>query len=409
LKSDPLSLSRKTIILLALYYPPRNTSGAARPARFAKYFPDYGFDPIPVTEHNAVKSDSGIRVHLASRACWLFQRACLPFEENLPWLPHAYASTVAIMRKTGAGVVFSTSPPIVTHLTALLLKQRYGVRWIADLRDPMTHNPFRRSRRADIYLKWLERAVMRQADIIIANTDALKDLLAAHYPQQAHKIIVIWNGYDPREMLCSSPLPERPYRVLSHVGTLYGGRHPGMLLASLDRLISQGRVNPASLRVKLVGPVEQIQMPLDDPPLAALREKGCIELVNRNVPRSEAYAIMAESDYLLLLDLNASSIDVQVPAKLFEYIQIGRPILCFTSPNSPTERILARAGISYRCIYRDDPPDAVDRQVSQFLTLPTDPMPPSEWFSRSFDARLQTRLLSELAEDPAANGVLQEV
>ncbi len=79
----------------------------------------------------------------ASHAAYLIERAVLPYNDRLPWVPHAVHEGRSIYRKWPYSVVFSTSPPLATHLAALRLKRRFGVKWIADLRDPLCGNPFR--------------------------------------------------------------------------------------------------------------------------------------------------------------------------------------------------------------------------------------------------------------------------
>lgn len=391
-----------TLALLAFYYPPEATSGAARPARFAKYLPEFGIHAVPVTRQEASASVPR-RVTAFSRALRLFQRVALPFNENLPWLPYGIHRGSELYKAHPDLCVFSTSPPIVTQLAALTLKRRFGVRWIADMRDPMANNPFRKSRRASAYLKWLESAVLKHADVVIANTDGLKQMLSSTYPAHAGKIVTIWNGYDPAKPLQAAPLAPKPYHVISHVGTLYGARHPGALLRSVDRLISSGRLDPKVIRIRLAGPIEEMQMRTDAPPFTSLQAQGCLEVQSQTIPNAEAQRIMAESEYLLLLDLNESDFSVQVPAKIFEYIQIGRPILCFTTEGSPTESILANAGIPHRCVYASDSPERMDACIAEFFALPTDPQPASPWFLETFDARRQTGLLARLCTSHPAS------
>ena len=103
---------------------------------------------------------------------------------------------------------------------------------------------------------------------------------------------------------------------------------------------------------------------------------------------------MQTADYLLLLDINDRALGLQVPAKLFEYIQIGRPILAFTGRHSPVERILEQSGIPHACIHPDDPTQAVDERVLKVLCMSKRPVQPSQWFKEMFDGcEAETRVL----------------
>jgi len=144
----------------------------------------------------------------------------------------------ALMERPVVAVV-STSPPVATHLVARRLKRRFGVPWVADFRDPLRGNPFRTRRWFFPYDALLERMLFRNADALIANTDTLAEMWNRRYPEFSGKMSVIWNGFDPEDRIAPAVKASRGRRVLAHVGTLYGGRHPGRVLSSLVRLIDQ--------------------------------------------------------------------------------------------------------------------------------------------------------------------------
>jgi hypothetical protein len=294
-------------------------------------------------------------------------------------------------------VLLSTSPPLTTHLAALWLKLRYGWKWIADFRDPLVGNPFRKQRWVVCSDRILERLFFRYADALIANTDPVAELWRARYPQWLGKVHVLWNGFDPEDETGPRPLPTRTYRVLAHVGSMYGDRHPNLVLGSVARLIQQGRLAPERLRIQLIGPVSPQAQP--HPRLAeTLRASGCLEINAKLVPRAEAGRIIGEADQLLLLDVLNAKAGLQVPGKLFEYIRIGRPILASTTENSPVERILKASGVPYACIYENLPEAESDRRVLAFLQLPVQPVHPSAWFHETFAAEGQARKLSALVK-----------
>ena len=68
-------------------------------------------------------------------------------------------------------------------------------------------------------------------------------------------------------------------------------------------------------------------------------------------------------------------------------------------PESPAERILARAGVPYRCVYPNSDPRAVDETLLEFLALPSDHVEFSPWFNEHFSADRQTRDLIHIMRD----------
>jgi hypothetical protein len=124
---------------------------------------------------------------------------------------------------------------------------------VADFRDPIYGNPSRCRSWGWIWDSPMDRLIAYEAAALIANTDVAAEMLARRYPTLSHKIHLIWNGYDPENTLSAAPIPQRPYRLLMHAGSLYGQRHPSALLGSIHRLMQAGRLGPAEIKLRLVG------------------------------------------------------------------------------------------------------------------------------------------------------------
>jgi len=126
--------------------------------------------------------------------------------------------------------------------------------------------------------------------------------------------------------------------------------------------------------------------------------EGWVTYSSGTVPQAEARLRIAEADYLLLLDINETNASLQVPAKLFEYIRTGRPILAVTTRNSPAERILQASGVPSGVIYQHDPAELIDGRIAWFLSSHITTATPSAWFNRTFDTRVQTEYLASLLD-----------
>ena len=271
MSSDLLLNGERRLLMLAYYFPPQNTSGAARPSRFAKYLKRLGYSlrVISLATEDQGEANGWVSAvplarparsatHRASQFAYFVERAVLPYNERLPWVPHAIEEGRRIHREWPYSVVLSTSPPIATHLAALRLKREFGLRWIADLRDPICGNPFRRRKIGYLYDKALQRLIFENADALIANTDVVAETWRREYPRLRNKISVIWNGFDPEEKV-PARIENQPHvrRTLLHTGSLYRGRHPNLLLSAVQRLIDRQLLDPGCLRIELVGPWKQ--------------------------------------------------------------------------------------------------------------------------------------------------------
>ena len=291
--------------------------------------------------------------------------------------------------------IFATFPPLGTLLAGRQLSRAEGIPWIADFRDPMDGQQPARGKwwQRSAYLA-LERAMMRSARAVIANTDAAQDMLRKKYPAAIGKIHAIWNGFDPDDRLAALPRVSSDFRVLSHTGELYAGRTAAPILESIARLISRDRLAADGVRVRLVGDVEDGSLP-DGAFLGRAHAQGWLELVPERITRQEALRIAQSSDYLLLLQSQSST---QVPGKLFEYLLIGRPILAYLQRDSPCGRVLARSGVPYRCVYTGDTAPIVDDTVAEFFRMPSAAVQASAWFAETFDVRRQTCALESVLQ-----------
>jgi hypothetical protein len=237
--------------------------------------------------------------------------------------------------------------------------------------------------------RWLERVVARRAGAVIANTDASLVRWQEKFPSLSKKFHLVWNGFDPEERIKPLPVLSPNCKTVSHVGDLYHGRASAPILESIARLITAHRIAPGSVRVRLVGQTHTECLPGPEF-IHRAKDGGWLDLVTERVPRQEALHIAQTSDGLLLMQSQSAD---HIPAKIFDYLRIGRPILAFVQPNSPAERVLERSGVPYRCVYPCSRPEVIDDIVADFLALPSAAVAPSSWFEENFNAERQTQEL----------------
>ena len=392
-----------TLLLVAYAFPPENVSGAARPFRFYRYLPEFGISPLVITASQQILEKPDVvfvcdvpRELPRKTVSWHVERIVrkflLPGQSGLSWSRDAAAQGCKLIAGHHRAAVLSTSPPISVHLAALRMKKKLGIPWIADFRDPM-HPSADAAPKTSVY-SLLEAFFFNNADAVIANTDAVAKLWGKRYPGHREKIHVIWNGFDPDDAVSAAPIPQRKFKQIVHVGELYAGRHPGPILASMQRLVARGALAPDSLRLSLIGPSSDAAIP-DIDLLRQLARAGMVEYVPSQIPQDQARLVACQADALLLLQPQSG---LHLPAKIFEYIRIGRPVLALVRRDSPSEHILSRCGIVHRAIYPDDPPEEVDWKMIEFLALPSDPVAPNNWFVEQFDAYRQTETLASIVE-----------
>jgi hypothetical protein len=404
--------------MLAYAFPPENLPGAARPFRFFRYLPDFGYRPVVITASSQPQPLADVhplpnRMDLVPPPRFLrvmdavARKFATPSDHGLGWSWDAARLAAHLHAEEPATAVFSTFPPLHTHLAGLFISQKLQLPWVADFRDPLLGNPFRKtSGLPRLFDSKMENAIFRRARAVVGVTDRIVEEWRVRYPWAVPKIHVLWNGFDPADPVRALPIPHREHRTLAHIGSIYGARTPLPVLASLMRLASSGKIGPGTLRLRFVGDYDSAGLAACKPVFDELARQMPVEYENRHVPREEARREMGSADFLLLADNNSLDSGYTVPAKLFEYVQVGRPVLALTAANSPVERILRQAGTPHVALQPDLSASQVDERILQFLSLPTDSVPPSDSFAQDFNGRMQTGTLAKLFDSlqPGARG-----
>ena len=401
-------MTERLVLIFAYHFPPENASGGARPYRFFKYLSRLGYNCRVFTASDQTGcSDPNIEfvpdpflTHPRRNLSWQLERAVrkafLPGEVGIQWSYHASRAARAHLKAhPGASVtIFSSFPPLGSHLAGWQLAYSNGLPWIADCRDPLVveSTPKYGTHFKKRVYRWLERITARRADAIIANTDGAMAEWRGKFPSLNGKVHLIWNGFDPDKRVAPLPVSSGICRVLSHAGDLYGGRSVTPILESIARLIAAGRLSSGSVYVRLIGTTVAGALPNQEF-LVRARAEGWLDLITKRIPQREALQIARSSNNLLLLQPHSTT---QVPGKLFEYLQIGRPILAFILPNSPAERLLDQSGVPYQCVYPGSTPEAIDDAVVKFFNLPSTAVAANSWFEEHFNAENQTRVLDAI-------------
>ncbi|MEQ1729509.1 MAG: glycosyltransferase [Vicinamibacterales bacterium] len=182
-------MSKPVILVIAYYFPPDNEIGAARPARFVKYLRRQGYTCRVVTA--ARQPPGGFDGNVCYAAdphverpglgwTWQAERISRKFliksRPVLGWMRAALAHARRILSEPGCedAILLSTSPPVGTHMLAARLAKEFGLRWVADFRDPVYGPSFERATLEHWVAPALERRILQRASLVLANTDAMQ-------------------------------------------------------------------------------------------------------------------------------------------------------------------------------------------------------------------------------------------
>jgi glycosyltransferase involved in cell wall biosynthesis len=176
---------------------------------------------------------------------------------------------------------------------------------------------------------------------VIANAPGACATFQTAYPRHRDKVVTITNGYDPESYVrLSTPRPSNGALSIVHAGELYFGRDPRPFLDA----IRLARAEPsAAFRVSFLGRTgESVNLAHE----IDQRGLGQVVTLEGQVPYRQTLLDLARADLLLLLDTPGRRIGV--PAKLYEYLGAGRPVLALAEPDGDVAWVLRRGGMPYR-------------------------------------------------------------
>ncbi len=218
-------------------------------------------------------------------------------------------------------IILSSSSPVITHIVAKKLKEKYHLSWLADFRDLWTQNndyPYSVFRKR--IEEKLEVQTMKTANALITVSDPLvKKLEELHKGKKAYNIM---NSFDPEKV--NDPLSLLiPDFTITYTGQIFvGGRDPEKFLVSLKELIQEKKIKAEDVKVRFYGPENTW---LEN----KIKENNLSQVVRQygKEPRENALQRQRESQVLLLLNWKGEKAEGIYTGKIFEYLAARRPIL----------------------------------------------------------------------------------
>lgn len=233
-------------------------------------------------------------------------------------------------------LIVSSGPPHSAHLAAMSVATRVRTPWVMDWRDPWTFDEFpddfdpAKFARAEARK---EARCVHAAALIVANTTPVARRLAQLYPDAAARVLAIPNGADGEPVLQWG----RSERMrIVYAGSLFQGRDPRLFMAAMKLLHERHGVAPESVVLQIVtGQDEYGGRSLAD--WAVHFGVGSMFERHALMPRHKLFEWLAGSAVNLLVQVPST---YQVPAKLFEGVQLPAWLLAITNPPNAISDIL---------------------------------------------------------------------
>ncbi len=330
--------------------------------------------------------------YLSRVGAWARAALFVP-DARVAWRYHGVRAALELMGTEGFDVVLTSAPPFTVHLIGAAIRDRTGVPWVADFRDPWLGAYFgpKRPSWARAIEKRQEQRVLNTADGVTTVGPWLEKMLKQRNPN----VETVFNGYDGDSPETEPQPPER-FRVV-YVGTINDAEHPGHVFKAAEMIAKRREDFRESVSLETAGRVGN-EMPSQWKASSigdSYRHHGF-------VPHQKAVELMQEAALLVVIIPEAPTANGILSGKLMEYLGTGRAILVVgpidgdaawivehtgtgqTAPNDPESLEPLIEQVFDRFLRHQGCPDRDHNRVKQF--------------SRSSQARVLSKFLRRIVD-----------
>ena len=369
----------KKVLIFTYYFPPAGGVAVQCFLKFSKYLPEFGWEPIIVTVangsypyydesllkeispslkvyrtktfepfefYNMLKGKKGKSMPVVSVGSHqnksFFQKISEYIRANffvpdarMGWVSYAVKQAEEILKKEKIDAIITTGPPHSTHLIGLELKEKFGLKWIADFRDPWTgifyNNILPRTESTKQKDKALETKVLQTADLVTVISPGMKH----EFEDRTKKIELVMNGFDEEDFKTTDDRRQTTEKfIIRYVGNLMASQNVEVLWKAIKRINSRKEIS-----IEFVGRV-------DDAVKKSISENGlddCVSYIDF-VDHSKAIELMQEASMLLFVIPDVKDGALILTGKLFEYLASKREMISFGPINGNAADILKQTG-----------------------------------------------------------------
>ena len=368
--------NKKKVLIISYFFPPLGGSGVQRTAKFVKYLPQFNWKPYVLTvkpvEYIAfdkkllkeieftpvyrTESLDPMRIlyfiekfrksknriyHTADSKIKKISREIFPIDSKIGWLPFAFFTGIKICKEKKINKIYATLSPYSSAILAYLISKVTNIPYILDYRDLWKGKPdisYLTKCHEKISEIW-ERKVLQHAEKVIINTNMALKKIQKIYPEiPKSKFEVIYNGFDEDDFKLNVSKKKNKKIIFTYTGGFYGERTPKYFLNSLLKIkdFLKGKVE-----FRFIGNyhTDIMKMFKDFPNL--------IKVIPQ-VTHDKSISYLYESDFLMLFIAKKNS-EIVIPAKLFEYMAVKKPILAMVPTKGEAAQLIEKYNLGKVC------------------------------------------------------------
>ncbi len=338
---------KKQVIIISSYYPPIISVASNRIHAFAKYLDKNEFEVCVLFpyQQKVQQDDSGIKIFPIKNTSFIRYAS---FDKNTTFFWHklkalwnrillffnvsqtgdfqskAYQVASSLIAKNNDTIVLTSSPHYENHLIAYNLKKKFPkIKWISDLRDALSNNPYIPKNQLEIHQN-IEKIILSSADAITTvSLPIVENLQSKNY--RNIPIIEIRNGFDFEARL---RFHYNEQFTLVYAGTFYANRTPETFFNALQAIVKEQQIS--DFRLVFLGNTSGVRIPDEINTFVERYDK---------LPYNDAVKIIQKADGLLLIHPPTAYKGV-FTGKLFDYLGAMRPIIAIVDKTDVAAQLI---------------------------------------------------------------------
>lgn len=354
----------KKILLITPYYYPANKPPSHRIAKFSKYLPQYGWEPVVLcpefTSRNEPKwydptllnqdtcktirvpyNVNPIKFQINRFTRLICKYSSLTFLQF--WWPYRLYRAMLkqaemLVANDKYDMILATTPLPYSLAIASKISQKYQIPWIADFRDiPAEHTAnIGRYSLENIFVR-MHKKYCKSSSALLSVSQPLVDTISEWKCAPQY---VITNGFDMSEYEGEGE-GDNDYFTMVYCGSIYASANPGLLLDALDIILEAKAEALEHFRLIIYG-LDRWRYNL------YFSNRKCSHLIHLREQITHRESIQAQCNATALLFLTYPAVKGIFTTKIFEYLGSGRPILSLPKDGGVIDDLLkeTQAGLS---------------------------------------------------------------
>jgi len=384
-------MNKKSIGILAYYWPPAGGSGVQRWLRFSNHLCDLGWDvhvftfrnpKYPVLDNSTLEkvnplikvskisgfefpsfftklsSEESVYYHTTSnnypsfgttfskyhnlsqgRYFYHMLRELFLFPDARKFLVNpAYKFLKQYYSENNLSALITTGPPHSMHLAGMKLKQDIGINWITDFRDPWSNffqnkllNQLESTMKKHVKA---ENEVLESCDAAFTTSESLR----SKFLDKNSSTFYIPSGFEEK----IKPTDHDKFRIL-YTGSMKDIQNPENLWLALHELIESNENFKKDVEIVLVGNIDR--WIINSVEFKKIRDRKILSYM----PKKELNLEMSKAYLLVVCSVNYADSNDIVPGKFFHYLAANKNILGISNKGSDLEKIIneTKSGMSF--------------------------------------------------------------